>query len=144
MSPVVIVIEAREPITVRQSGQVQSLDVGDWVFMSAEAATVLLQKASGKANIVNAYHAERATKLDGCSMEIFWQRPTGEIAAGGLELFATDADGLLWLGVHFQRQTLWLSSESLRTRKQFEAQRVRQVELDEKPRENRNNMEEPR
>jgi hypothetical protein len=126
MSSMLTVIEILEQLSIRQGGQVQSCQPGDWIVLEVRAADVLIKKASTKVKVIGRHAIEPAATPDGSPLPaVYWERPTTGVISGPAnpEFFTTDEQGVLWLALLYQEQTVWIRSEALRTRTQFEQQR---------------------
>jgi hypothetical protein len=66
---------------------------------------------------------------------VYWERATGEIVGPGVPEFLARVGDAFWVVAQFQGEPVWINSDRLRSRRQFEGQvKPKVVEFVKEPR----------
>lgn len=120
---VVVIIEALEVVTLRESCKIQRLQPGDWTVLSEAQLAIVLQKARGKVRVVSRRTIDPSAPSSGAPLSFaYWKGRSGAICGPGIvDPFVTAGDGL-WLVIEHDGEWAWVHSGSLRSKLEFEQQ----------------------
>lgn len=130
MPQTILIIEVLQPLTVTRNGLRQALEEGDWLTLPVEEATALIEKAGNKIRIVSTRVIDPAARPTGDFLDtVYWQRTSGQIdGPGSINPFTSDAAGGQWFVVEHRAELVWVRREALRSKREFEQQRLVRAE----------------